>query len=168
MIRSKGYTLVELIVAVGLFAIVMMIASGAYLIMISANRTAQGITTGINNLSYALESMTRNIRTGTGYECPTLTDFYFTDQTDRFIQYGLNVDGTGPKIQESIDYGPFTDLTDQSVEITSLGFTCSAIPTGGVGVNYVTITVSGSVSTGPGKTQSFTIETGAARRKINL
>ena len=45
MTRPRGFTLIEMIVAVGLFAMVAMIASGAYLIMISANREAQAITT---------------------------------------------------------------------------------------------------------------------------
>ena len=63
----SGYTLVELIVAVGLFALVMLLAAGAYLMMIGVNRQAQGIATGIDNLSFALETMTRSIRTGTNY-----------------------------------------------------------------------------------------------------
>ena len=68
---SKGFSLVELIVAVGLFDIVMSLATGAYLIMISVNRQAQGLATGIDNLSFALESMARTIRTGTNYQCTT-------------------------------------------------------------------------------------------------
>ncbi|HVM58918.1 MAG TPA: prepilin-type N-terminal cleavage/methylation domain-containing protein, partial [Candidatus Paceibacterota bacterium] len=64
---SGGYTLVELIVAMGLFAIIMTLSTGAYLIMISVNRHAQAISTGIDNLSFALEDMTRTIRTGTVY-----------------------------------------------------------------------------------------------------
>ncbi|MFA6969108.1 MAG: prepilin-type N-terminal cleavage/methylation domain-containing protein, partial [Candidatus Paceibacterota bacterium] len=71
---SRGYTLIELIIAVGLFALVMLLASGAYIMMIGLSRQAQGIATGINNLSFALETMTRDIRTGTNYNCGGLGD----------------------------------------------------------------------------------------------
>ncbi|MDE1945523.1 MAG: prepilin-type N-terminal cleavage/methylation domain-containing protein, partial [Patescibacteria group bacterium] len=63
---SRGYTLIELIVAIGLFAVVMTLASGAYLIMIGVNRETEGLATGIDNLSFVLESMTTAMRTGTG------------------------------------------------------------------------------------------------------
>ena len=67
--KKRGYTLIELIVAVGLFALVMLLASGAYIMMINLNRQAQAMATGMNNLSFALESMTRDVRTGTAYSC---------------------------------------------------------------------------------------------------
>ena len=41
---SRGYTLIELMIAVGLFALIMMLAAGAYLMMIGISRQAQGIT----------------------------------------------------------------------------------------------------------------------------
>ena len=62
MKRARGYTLIELMVAVGLFAIVMMLASGAYLVMIGVSRQTQGIATGVDNLAFALETMTRITR----------------------------------------------------------------------------------------------------------
>ena len=66
---TRGYTLIELIVAVGLFSFVMTLVSGAYFLMIGINRQAQSIATGINNLSFALETMSRTIRTGYDYDC---------------------------------------------------------------------------------------------------
>src|SRR3989338_11534095 len=69
MKNNRGYTLIELIIAVGLFALIMMLASGAYLVMIGINRQVQSIATGIDNLAFALETMTRTIRTGTSYSC---------------------------------------------------------------------------------------------------
>ena len=53
----------------GLFSLVMLLASGAYLVMIGISRQTQSVATGINNLSFALEAMTRTIRTGTNYSC---------------------------------------------------------------------------------------------------
>jgi prepilin-type N-terminal cleavage/methylation domain-containing protein len=68
-IRSRGFTLVEMIVAVGLFAIVMTVASGAIFSIVDANRQAQSLNSVITNLNFAVESMLRDIRTGYDYSC---------------------------------------------------------------------------------------------------
>lgn len=170
---GAGYTLVELIVAVGLFSVVMLLASGAYLMMISIGRQAQGISTGINNLSFALEAMTRNIRTGTTYLCGGLGDcsggassFSFVNADGVSVTYSLS----GSTIQETKDSGQST-LTDSSVAISSLTFYAFGTPSAREG-DYeqprVTMIVSGTVSSGPGKTEAFTVETGATMRGSDL
>lgn len=67
--NDKGFTLVEMIVAVGLFAIVMVVASGAIFSIVNANRKAQALDAAITNFSFALESMVRDIKTGSNYRC---------------------------------------------------------------------------------------------------
>lgn len=64
-----GFTLVELLVSVAIFSIVMMIAVGALLTMAEANRKAQAIKSVMNNLNFAIESLSRTIRVGTTYHC---------------------------------------------------------------------------------------------------
>src|SRR3989344_8981491 len=170
---SGGYTLVELIVAIGLFALIMMLASGAYFMMISFNRQAQGMATGINNLSFALESMTRSIRTGSEYDCLGSGDcpngsgsFSFIDSNGISTSYNL----AGTSIQKTTDDAS-NILTDPSVTVSSLMF--YAIGTRSTPSDYeqprVTIIISGTVSSGPGKPpQSFTVETGATMRGSDL
>jgi len=68
---GKGFTLIEMMVAVTLFSVVMMIGVGALLSLVDANRRAQAINSVMNNLNAALESMTRSIRVGTTYYCQT-------------------------------------------------------------------------------------------------
>ena len=68
---GRGFTLVEMIVSVALFGIVMLVAVGALLSVVAANRQSQAIKTVINNLNFALESMSRNILTGSNYRCPS-------------------------------------------------------------------------------------------------
>lgn len=86
---SRGFTLVEMIVAVGLFAVVMLIAVGALLSMVGANRKAQSLQSVMNNLNIAVDGMVRSIREGSNYRCgstspsnPNCPDgdqsFYFT------------------------------------------------------------------------------------------
>jgi prepilin-type N-terminal cleavage/methylation domain-containing protein len=166
---SRGYSLVELIVAVGLFSMVMTIATGAYLIMISANRQAQSISTGINNLSYALEDMTRGIRTGSGYACSN-NSITFKDVDAKPTMYELS----GTKIRKSTNGGlTWSDLTDPAVTVTTLLFTCTGTKPysldNDITQAHVTIQVSGSVSAGAGRpAKSFNVETGATMRGSDL
>jgi len=171
---QSGYTLIELIVAVGLFALIMTLVSGAYIVMIGLTERAQGTATGIDNLSFALESMTRNIRTGTNYncdisggDCPNGRDYFsFTNARGAEISYGLS----GSTIQETVNDVP-RRITDPSVTISSLMFYVSGTSPASAGdytQPHVTIVVSGTVSSGPGRTESFTVQTGATTRTSDL
>lgn len=66
--KKRGFTLVELMVAVSIFAIVMVISMGAILTVVDGNKKNQTMQVAINNLNFAVESMTRSIKTGYGYE----------------------------------------------------------------------------------------------------
>jgi prepilin-type N-terminal cleavage/methylation domain-containing protein len=65
----RGFTLIEMMVAVTIFAIVMMVGVSALLSLVATNRRAQAINSVMNNLSAALEGMSRSIRVGTNYNC---------------------------------------------------------------------------------------------------
>jgi hypothetical protein len=146
----------------------MMLVSGAYLMMISVTRQAQGLSTGIDNLSFTLETMTRTIRTGTNYscgggDCSGGTIFSVTNSSGTIMTYKLS---SGAITQNNVI------LTDPSVNVTSLVFyvsgTHSLSSNGDTNQPHVTITASGTVSSGPGKTEPFWIETGATMRGIDL
>ncbi len=67
--KQSGFTLIEIIVSLALFSVVITIAVGALLILIASNRQLQNEQSVLSNLSFALDSMTREIRTGTNYYC---------------------------------------------------------------------------------------------------
>jgi prepilin-type N-terminal cleavage/methylation domain-containing protein len=64
-----GFTLVELMVATALFAVVMTVATSTLLALIDANRKAQALQSVVNNLNIAIDGMVRNMRMGTNYHC---------------------------------------------------------------------------------------------------
>lgn len=163
-----GYTLIELVIAVGLFALIMMLASGAYLVMIGISRQTQGIATGINNLSFALETMTRSIRTGTNYSCNGAGDCS-TGGTSFSVRNSAGV-ATDYTLSEGVITQNGVALTDPSVTVSSLKFYASGTPKPPVDYAQprVTIIVSGTVSPAAGKTEAFTIETGATMRGSDL
>jgi len=171
---ERGFTLVEMVVAVGVFALVMTLASGAYLVLIAINRQAQAISTSVDSLAFSLETMTRDIRTGSGYNCATEAGgncssvpgnaFYFTDNNGRAASYAL----MGGAIVKTIGGAAGGVVTDSSVTVTSLKFYVSGADRGDAYPPHVTIVITGSISAGPGKTQTFSIETGATMRGIDI
>src|SRR5262249_17340095 len=69
MKTERGFTLIEIMVAVSIFAVVMLVGVGALLTMVEVNKRAQGINSVMNNLNAAVEQMSRSIRVGSNYYC---------------------------------------------------------------------------------------------------
>ncbi len=69
LIDCRGFTLIEMMVAVSLFVIVMTMSVGALLDLVSANRKSQALQSVMNNLNVALDGVVRNVRMGTNYHC---------------------------------------------------------------------------------------------------
>lgn len=170
---NRGYTLIELIIAVGLFALVMTLTSGAYFVMIGINRQTQGITAGINDLSFALESMTRSIRTGANYACNGSGDcanggdsFFFIDSRGDTISYSRDTS----VIQKTVNGGTPISLTDSSaIMITALSFYVSGTSKTDETQPHVTIIISGTIDPGKGQPlEPFTVETGATMRGADI
>ena len=141
--------------------------------IIAVNRQAQGLTTGVNNLSFALETMTRDIRTGSNFSTAPGT-FTFTDEAGNTVTYGCSsacsVDTPG-SLQKTVGSVTST-ITDASVQITALTFTLTGASrysqNGDTTQPRVTIDVRGVVSTGPGKSRTFNVETDATMRGTDL
>jgi len=69
--NEAGFTLIEMIVAAALFAVVMLVSTTALLALVGANRKAQSLQTVMNNLNVALDGMVRAMRMGSEYYCST-------------------------------------------------------------------------------------------------
>ncbi len=163
-------------VAIGIFSIIMLLSSGAYLVMISITRQVQGIATGVDNLAFALETMTREMRTGTAYNCAGVGDclsggnsFSFTPSGGgATITYarGSQVAPDGTTVGDITRNGIV--LTDPSVNVTSLTYYASGTSKSDALQPNVTVIVSGTVTYAAGKSESFTIETGATMRGSDI
>lgn len=69
--HTRGFTLVEMIVAIALFSIVMIVSVGALLALVNASRKAQALQSVMNNLNIALDGMARTVRMGNNYDGST-------------------------------------------------------------------------------------------------
>jgi prepilin-type N-terminal cleavage/methylation domain-containing protein len=64
---TGGFTLIEMIVSLAIFTIVAVVAVGALIKILDANKKAINLKTVTNSLNFALESMTREMRVGSKY-----------------------------------------------------------------------------------------------------
>jgi len=139
--KNKGFTLIELIVSLGLFTVVMMISTGALLSLSDTNKKVQSMRVAFDNLNFALESISREIRMGSVYTCnPPLSSpplilsrsdtgsncknngyntIAFVSQDGKTVVYRLK----NSIVQRSRDGGSnFSDLTSGNVVVNDLKF----------------------------------------------
>ena len=61
---KKGFSLIEVIVSIALFAVILTAALGSLLVIIDVNRQTKAIKLVVNNLNLAMEGMSRELRVG--------------------------------------------------------------------------------------------------------
>jgi prepilin-type N-terminal cleavage/methylation domain-containing protein len=165
---SRGFTLVELLVAMSLFLIVATIAVSNVITTGDLVRVAGAQRAVIDNVNFAIETMSRKIKVGTTYHCDATngslttprpcdgagnTSFAFLSsdgQTE--VVYRLSSDGKtietnscSPAISCNPNSGTFSALTSPDVTIESLKFYSfpAGIPLGDGKQPEVTIFVRG-------------------------
>jgi type II secretory pathway pseudopilin PulG len=78
---KRGYLLVEMMVSLTIFSIVVTASTGAVLAIITANSKSQTTKSVMDNLSVAVENMSRSIRIGTQYHCFSDVNTQVSDDT---------------------------------------------------------------------------------------
>ncbi len=169
---KKGFTLIEIIVAVSIFVIVMLISITALLSAINTNRKAQALSTVIGNLNLAIETMVRDVRTGHDYALCAASGcvgISLIDKDGISVEYRFETVGNDAYIVK--DYtasSPVTEgrITGEDVVITDAEFTILGDgPTDGP--ERMLIHIKGYA--GRGNTQSeFNIQTFAVSRSIDV
>lgn len=67
--RTRGFTLIEMMIAVALFTIVMVIGIGAVLNANLLHKKTQSVRAVIDNLGFVMEDIARNVRLGYDFTC---------------------------------------------------------------------------------------------------
>jgi type II secretory pathway pseudopilin PulG len=73
-----GFTVVELVVSIGVFSLVFVAAAGAFLSVLGAYQKVTAMRVNIDNLTSALESLVRSAKTGYDYHCDMLPGAFST------------------------------------------------------------------------------------------
>ncbi|MCB9805849.1 type II secretion system protein [Candidatus Nomurabacteria bacterium] len=179
--KKKGFTLIEMLVSVAIFSIVLLVALGAILTIIDANRKAQTLTSVMNNLNFAFDSITRTIKTGVDPEISSdiitvdAIDLTQNDFVRRKISFTRDEDEDGNgRIVRQIDGGEYVPITAPEVNITKLSFDligASDPPsdvTGPFDQPRTLVSVEGIVTIGQGIESTFQIQTTISQRRLNI
>jgi prepilin-type N-terminal cleavage/methylation domain-containing protein len=193
---SRGFTLIEMIIAVGLFAVVMTTALGIILSFIEDNKKSQAINSVVNNVNFAIDSMIRDIKTGYHYEQGTtipatnsvtlISTLYsssdFDDDVDEkqvTYRYNTNVgDANYHKLEKQVcpSSGPgtfscsgigFLPITSSDVDIERVSF---YVDPGSPKVRQpsVFMTIEGTSKVNTNGAADFSIQTLIAQRLLNI
>jgi prepilin-type N-terminal cleavage/methylation domain-containing protein len=188
----RGFTLVELIVSIGIFSVVMVVALGSLLSISAGERKAETIKSVMNNLNFSIESMSRTIRTSYNYGCSTAgsnctsggPSLIFTSSESGNPVYtyclsngaALSCSPTANcplgavcsilRSVSTINSGEFIPLTAPEVEVSNLTFYVVGAPEG-LADNIqpkVTIAVAGLVKVNETQNSSFNLQTTVTQR----
>lgn len=182
--HTRGFTLIELMVSMGIFSIIMLLASVAYISLIFASKEVRSSTSAMDNLSMAVSSMARDIRTGdcsVPSSCSTSSkgSLTFVNTSGCIVTYSLVQDAIQKKVAPggSCLANYISVLTDVgAIKITNLTFNKEIYyainPTSITTARqlWTTIIVQGAdlkVKTNS-VPQTFSIETGATMRKVSI
>ena len=67
--KNSGFTLIELMVATSLFVVIMLSALSALFMLLDESKNSRALRLAMDNVNFAMESMTRSIRMGSNYYC---------------------------------------------------------------------------------------------------
>ncbi len=189
---EAGFTLVEMIVAIALFAIVMLVSVGALLSLSAANKKAQALQSVMNNLNISLDSLVRNLRMGKDYHCGTSGGSYVGGGADDCIagdtmmtfscntsvpscmpgarwSYRLNAGGYIERSLQNGDVGTWHQITAPEVSVTLLKFYVTGTTKGDGVEPKVIVEIEGSAGGASARSNStFHIQATAVQRELDL
>ncbi|MEK7599213.1 MAG: prepilin-type N-terminal cleavage/methylation domain-containing protein [Patescibacteria group bacterium] len=169
-----GFTLIELIVALGVFSVAIFMSTSTFLNLQNAERKVQNEVNLQDNLRFGLEMMAKEIRTGRDYHCGFSAgvgpldcpagDSSLTFQTTQLqsVIY-RQIDS---RIQKSTDGGAsFQPLTSGDVLIEDLAFIVSGAASGDSLQPRILISIKASVQT-KGTKKELSLQTLVSQRKL--
>lgn len=186
--QKAGYTIIETMIAISLFVVIVMMGMGTLLNANLLHQKSRDMRSIIDSLSFTLDDMSKNLRTGKDYHCIDDGDKFKTNphscsrgdgvsfkesvSGQQWVYYfGIN-DKNGTGIFKSTAGGnnPI-QLTPGDIDIdeTKSGFFISGAepPPGDSNQPYVTIKLKGTI-TYKGVQSPFDVETSVSQRLIDI
>lgn len=185
----SGFSLIEVLVALSIFTVVMIISVGSLMVLISANSRAQNSQAAITNVSYMLDSMTREIRTGTDYYCGSATTLPTSGETTQncanSVAFSFNEGGqsltrgltsrrigfrlNGTMVERRLSDQSWQPVTSSDILVTSLRFVTTGATRSDAVAPTVTIYMSGTAGDASDDTlTTFDVQTTVVQQSIDL
>jgi len=190
---NRGFSLVEMLVAVAIFMSIMTVAVSSLISIINANNKAQSIKSTIDSVTFAIENISRDMRVGSDYQClPPDTEgksdclgggpsVQYVNSEGYLIKYVFSTDSSlGVLTRTDLNCYPFTDpcpaidliSRDSNVNISNMTFFVIGADHGSDTMPTrtqprVIITASGLISSKGSTPTSFNLQTTASQRIRN-
>jgi len=188
---TRGFTLIELMVSLTVFSIVMVVSVGTLLTLININAKAQALYSATTNLSFALDSMSRELRTGYRYHCvqngssfnslPTGTQTqdcahtnpgeaiaFVREKDAKKMGYRLvEVSGRGV-VQQKQDAGAWMPITSEDIDIDMFEVLVENSAKADGEQPTVTLRIVGETSNGLDTPSHFNIQTRIVQRRLDI
>jgi type II secretory pathway pseudopilin PulG len=184
--KEAGYTIIETMISVALFIIIVTAGMGALLNANLLHQKSRDMRSIMDNLSFIMEDMSRNLRTGYDYHC--INDGFLTTTNPHDCASGGGISfksslggqwvyfiGTyngSSGIFRSLDGGTtFIKLTSDEMVIdptSSFSVSGAPPPPGDLHQPFVTIKLVGKIILNSNVSTPFSLRTSVSQRKIDI
>jgi len=183
---NRGFTLVELLVALTLFTFVVLAAVASLYSVNDASRKVTAMRGVLDNLNFAMESMSRTIRTSTTIVCGGTTKpvgatnncpFPTGPLSNRIsvkstlgvkadVEYRLNTTThqVEKRVNEGSGYGNWIAITSPEINVQTLNFYVKGADTGDLFQPSVIIMIQGIATANTGDSAPFAVHTLISQR----
>ncbi len=191
---QRGFSLLEVLVALSIFIVVIVMSVGALLVLVDANAKAQNNQKIMSSMSFALDSMTREIRTGSGFICsssdisPSTSELTTQDCSSgtylSIVEGGESLTGslsgnrityrynaTDKKIERRLADGSWYPLTNTNISVDAMHFSVTnstRLSSNDEKQAIVSLYIEGSAEGVNTTNTSFTIQTSISRRILDI
>ncbi|MFZ3015834.1 MAG: prepilin-type N-terminal cleavage/methylation domain-containing protein [Minisyncoccia bacterium] len=180
---KKGFTIIETMIAISLFLVIVMVGMGALLNANLIHRKSQDMRSIMDNLSFIMEDISRNLRTGYNYHCidnGVVTSVnlhscilngkgisFKSSSGDQWV-YAIFQNGNTSSIKKSVDGGvTFVTLTSSEVDIdTNSSFYVTGAELSDGKQPFVLLRLIGKI-TYKGVETPFSLQTSVSQRLID-
>jgi prepilin-type N-terminal cleavage/methylation domain-containing protein len=190
--NQKGFTLIELMVSLTLFVIVVLAAVSSLYAVNNASRKVNAMRSVLDNLNFAMESMSRTIRTGSKIVCGgvqnstgssncafndpyrSASDTIMLDSTlglTETVEYSLERNGQGmgqivKRVNENGSWSKPVAITAPEIDVQKLSFFVDGADGGDTMQPNVTIMVQGVANAGTDNIAPFAVQTFVSQRAV--
>lgn len=177
--NQKGFTLIEIMVSLSVFIVIMTVSMGSILSIFDANKKSQTKKIAMDNLNFALDSVSRTIRFGTNFSCGTSasnpppandcpsgsTSFSVRDSSGQLVVYSL----LNGRVMKAVNNATANAITSSEVSITRVTFyVFGSAVWPDLTQPRVLISISGTVGSKTSTRSVFNLETLVSQRKLDI
>jgi hypothetical protein len=118
-VRSEGYTIIETMIAVSLFVVIVLVGTNALLNANLVHQKSQDGRTILDSLGFAMDELSRNLRTAYTYHCFVNADEILPEPLSA-LNYPKSC-SQGQGLSFETDSGDANDFNDQEIYYLSEG-----------------------------------------------